>query len=61
LIGWKYNLLISPVVFLVRAPLLLPLYGIARLGDAAQWLYDALDPMIPGFKVLGYKRRNKFS
>lgn len=42
----KHNLLVAPVVFLVRVPILLPFMLLAILGDwaerAGRWLGDKL-------------------
>lgn len=45
----KRNILISPVVLLVRAPLILPFVLLGTLNELAQPLGHKLDAILPGF------------
>ena len=46
----RHNLLIAPVVFFVRVPLLLPFWLIARAGEYAEAVGDFISDKIPGFR-----------
>lgn len=46
----KHNIRVAPIVLLVRLPLLLPLWLIARLGEKAEKAGEAVSGALPGFK-----------
>lgn len=46
----KHNLLVAPVVFLVRLPLLLPFWLMAEVGKLAEWGGVWLGRRLPSLK-----------
>lgn len=44
------NILMAPIVLLVRTPILLPLWLLARVGERAEEIGDWLSGVLPGFK-----------
>jgi hypothetical protein len=47
---YKHNLLVAPIVLLVRLPLLLPLWLLARIGELAEGAGEAIGGALPGFR-----------
>lgn len=46
----KHNILVAPLVILVRVPVLTTLLIIAIIGRGAEKLYDVVDERVPGFR-----------
>ena len=46
----KHNILVAPIVFLVRVPLLLPFYVLAEIGKAAEACGVWLGRKLPSLK-----------
>lgn len=47
---WKYNVLVAPVVILIRIPLLVPLWLLIRIGEYSEYAWQWIDASVPGFK-----------
>lgn len=46
----KHNLIVALPVLLIRLPILMPLWLLARVGEWAEAAGDAISHRLPGFK-----------
>lgn len=52
-----HNLLVAPLVILIRMPVMIPLVALARLGEMADALSDFLNGVLPSFLRPARRRR----
>lgn len=45
----RRNILISPIVLLIRLPILVPFWLLARIGERAETIGEWLSYYLPGF------------